>query len=130
MAGAASRDALRSCCRGRKDFRSGLTLLSSCATKSPMEIRVEEIRKVAELARLELSPDEEKRLAEQLDKILQYVEKLKEIETSGVEPLAHVGEIVNGFREDAVLSQPSADALLYNAPAREKNFFKVPKIIE
>ena len=95
-----------------------------------MEISLEEIRKVAVLARLEFSPDEERLLAEQLGKILQYVEKLNELDTSNVEPLSHVVEIVNALREDRVRSRLSADDLLSNAPAREKNFFKVPKIIE
>ena len=95
-----------------------------------MEISLEEIRKVAALARLEFSPEEEELLARQLAKILQYVEKLNELDTTGAEPLAHAVDIVNGFREHRAASHPSADLLLSNAPAREKNFFKVPKIIE
>ncbi len=82
------------------------------------------------LARLELSIEEEQLLTEQIDKILQYMEKLSEIDTSDVEPLAHVVDIVNGFREDKIIHQPSTDALLSNAPERQGNFFKVPKIIE
>ena len=95
-----------------------------------MKITREEVRRVAALARLELSPAEEELLTEQLDKILQYMEKLSELDTANVEPLAHVIDIVNAFREDRVANQPSPDRLLANGPAREKNFFKVPKIIE
>lgn len=95
-----------------------------------MKITREEIREVAMLARLELSPTEEEALTEQLDRILQYVEKLNQLDTENVEPLAHVVDMVNAFREDRVVNRPSPDALLANAPAREKHFFKVPKIIE
>jgi len=95
-----------------------------------MKITREEVRRVAVLARLQLSPQEEETLTGQLDKILQYMEKLNKLDTANVEPLAHVVDIVNVFREDRVANQPSTDALLANAPAREKDFFKVPKIIE
>jgi aspartyl-tRNA(Asn)/glutamyl-tRNA(Gln) amidotransferase subunit C len=95
-----------------------------------VKIGLEEIRKVAALSRLEFSAAEEGLLAQQIAKILQYVEKLNEIDTTGVEPLAHVLEMVNAFREDRVDGQPSADLLLSNAPAKEKTFFKVPKILE
>ncbi|MFQ5852440.1 MAG: Asp-tRNA(Asn)/Glu-tRNA(Gln) amidotransferase subunit GatC [Candidatus Binatia bacterium] len=95
-----------------------------------MKITPEEVKYVAALARLKFSPKEEQVLTEQLDKILQYMEKLDQVETATVEPLAHVGDIVNAFREDRVVNQPASDPLLTNAPAREQNFFKVPKIIE
>jgi len=95
-----------------------------------MKITREEVKKVAHLARLELSPEEEEVLTNQLDSILQYMEKLNQLDTTEVEPLAHVVDIVNAFREDRAVNQPSVDILLSNAPAREKNFFKVPKILE
>ncbi len=82
------------------------------------------------MARLELSPEEEGMLSDQLDGILQYMEKLGRLYTENVEPLAHAVDIVNAFREDRVANKPSPDPLLANAPAREENFFKVPKIIE
>jgi aspartyl-tRNA(Asn)/glutamyl-tRNA(Gln) amidotransferase subunit C len=95
-----------------------------------MKMTLEEVRQVAALARLGLSPEEEKATVEQLDKILEYMEKLNSLDTGNVEPLAHVVDIVNAFREDVAVSWPFTEALLQNAPAREKNFFKVPKIIE
>ena len=95
-----------------------------------MKITRDEVRRVALLARLQFSPQEEEILTGQLDKILQYMEKLNQLDTTGVEPLAHVVDIVNAFREDRVANQPSPDAMLANAPARERDFFKVPKIIE
>ncbi len=95
-----------------------------------MKITREEVRKVGLLARLELSPGEEQLLTEQLDKILLYMEKLNQLDTADVEPLAHVVDIVNAFREDKIAHQPSTESLLSNAPERQGNFFKVPKIIE
>ncbi len=85
---------------------------------------------MATLARLQLSQEEEELLTEQLDKILQYMAKLDRLDTNKVEPLAHAVDIVNAFREDKVTNQPNTKDLLANTPAREKNFFKVPKIIE
>ena len=95
-----------------------------------MKITKEEVKRVATLARLELSPEEEDLLTHQLDKIFQYMEKLDQLDTTTVEPLTQVGEITNAFREDRVVNQPATDPLLSNAPAREQNFIKVPKIIE
>jgi len=95
-----------------------------------MKITPEEVKRVATLARLQLSPEEEELLTEQLDKILQYMAKLDRLDTDKVEPLAHAVDIVNAFREDKVTNRPQTDDLLVNTPAREKNFIKVPKIIE
>jgi aspartyl/glutamyl-tRNA(Asn/Gln) amidotransferase C subunit len=95
-----------------------------------MKISQDEVRRVAALARLEFTPDEEQALTEQLNHILEYMDKLGQLDTSRVEPLAHVVDVVNAFREDRVVNRPNTEALLANAPAREKNFFKVPKIIE
>ena len=95
-----------------------------------MKITREEVQRVALLARLQFSPQEEEILTGQLDKILQYMEKLNQLDTANVEPLAHAVDIVNAFREDRVTNQPSSDSLLANEPARERDFFKVPKIIE
>jgi len=95
-----------------------------------MKITKEEVKQVATLARLELSPEEEDLLTHQLDKIFQYMEKLEQLDTTTVEPLTQVGEITNAFREDRVVNRPATDSLLSNAPAREQNYIKVPKIIE
>lgn len=95
-----------------------------------MKITKEEVKGVATLARLKLSPEEEDLLTHQLDKIFQYMEKLDQLDTTTVEPLTQVGEITNAFREDRVVNRPATDALLSNAPARQQNFIKVPKIIE
>jgi len=95
-----------------------------------MKISREEVRHVALLARLALSPQEEEALTGQLDKILTYIEKLGELNTDAVEPTAHAVEVPTPFREDQVRNQADVEALLRNAPERGNDFFKVPKIIE
>ena len=95
-----------------------------------MSLTRDDVKHIATLARMELTQKEEELLTEQLDNILHYIEKLNQLNTDKVEPLAHVGDIVNAFREDRVTNKPATDSLLANAPEREKDFFKVPKIIE
>ncbi len=94
------------------------------------KISLEQVRHVARLARLELTSAEEERLQVELSDILAYVAKLDELDTSAVEPTAQVGEPGTPTREDAVTNQPAPDEMLANAPKREDNLFKVPRIIE
>jgi aspartyl-tRNA(Asn)/glutamyl-tRNA(Gln) amidotransferase subunit C len=93
-------------------------------------ITLEQVRHVARLARLELSPDEEQSLQANMSEILSYVDKLNELDTEGVVPTTQVGEAGTPMRDDQVTNQPAPDDLLRNAPARVGNFFKVPRIIE
>jgi aspartyl-tRNA(Asn)/glutamyl-tRNA(Gln) amidotransferase subunit C len=95
-----------------------------------MKLTRSEVQRVAVLARLRLTQEEETQLTEQLDHILAYMEKLDEVDTSKVEPFSHAVDAVNAWREDKVTNRPDADALLANAPDRDNTFFKVPKIIE
>lgn len=95
-----------------------------------MRITRDEVQRVAMLARLELTPEEEIDLVEHFDKLLTYMEKLSLLDTTTVEPTAHAIAVPSPLREDRVTNHPNTDALLANAPAREGNFFKVPKIIE
>ena len=95
-----------------------------------MKITPEEVRRVAVLARLALTATEQARLTDELDKILQYVEKLKELDTSQVEPFTHAVNTINALRSDEVTNQAHPDALLANAPEKHHTSFKVPKIIE
>ena len=95
-----------------------------------MKLTRAEVRKVATLARLHLTAEEEERLTEQLDAILRYMEKLNQLDTSEVEPFTHAVDVVNAFREDRVTNHPNAEALLANAPDKDQTFFRVPKIIE
>jgi aspartyl-tRNA(Asn)/glutamyl-tRNA(Gln) amidotransferase subunit C len=95
-----------------------------------MKITREEIQRVALLARLRLTAEEEVQLTDQLDHILVYMEKLNELATTDVEPFRHAPEHGNALRDDVVTNRPDTDALLANAPDRDGTFFKVPKIIE
>jgi aspartyl-tRNA(Asn)/glutamyl-tRNA(Gln) amidotransferase subunit C len=95
-----------------------------------VEIDVKKVRDVAHLARLSLSPEEERKLGAQLGNILGYIEKLKEVDVSGVEPTAHAFPLINVTRPDEVRpSIPHEDALR-NAPAQANGLFMVPKIVE
>jgi aspartyl-tRNA(Asn)/glutamyl-tRNA(Gln) amidotransferase subunit C len=100
------------------------------AAMAQEKISLEQVRHVARLARLELTPEEERRLQIDMSEMLGYVDKLNELETDMVEPTAQVGESGTPVREDVVTNRPAAEAMLANAPAREGFFFKVPKIIE
>ena len=84
-----------------------------------MALTKEEVLHVAELARLSLRPEEVDLLTRQLNDILAYVEKLQEVDTSGVPPMAHAVQVYNVFREDG----------LANAPAQEEGTFVVPRVI-
>ncbi len=95
-----------------------------------MKLTRAEVQRVAVLARLRLSEDEETQLTAQLDAILSYMEKLNQVDTSEVVPFTHATDGANAFREDKITQQPDPDALLANAPDRDATFFKVPKIIE
>jgi aspartyl-tRNA(Asn)/glutamyl-tRNA(Gln) amidotransferase subunit C len=95
-----------------------------------MPLTREQVEYVAGLSRLALSEEEKEKFGQQLDAILQSVEKLNELDTSGVEPLVHIAEGQNVFREDEVgESLPREDALS-NTPDQSEGCFKVPRIIE
>jgi aspartyl-tRNA(Asn)/glutamyl-tRNA(Gln) amidotransferase subunit C len=89
-----------------------------------------QVRKVAKLSRLDLTDTEIKEFTGQLEAILEYVDKMNQLDTEGVEPLAHCLPISNCLREDTVTDSLGADAILANAPQRDGNFFKVPKILD
>jgi aspartyl-tRNA(Asn)/glutamyl-tRNA(Gln) amidotransferase subunit C len=94
-----------------------------------MALTRDEVLHVATLARLSLEPAEIELFTRQLNDILTYVEKLQELETEGVTPLAHVIPVSNVFREDTVTPCLGRDAALDNAPAKEAGSFLVPRII-
>jgi aspartyl-tRNA(Asn)/glutamyl-tRNA(Gln) amidotransferase subunit C len=89
-----------------------------------------DIKYVAHLARLHLTPDEEKKLGAQLGGILGYIEKLKELDVTGVEPTAHAVPMVNVTRSDEIRPSLPHDDALRNAPAKANGLFIVPKIVE
>jgi aspartyl-tRNA(Asn)/glutamyl-tRNA(Gln) amidotransferase subunit C len=89
-----------------------------------------DIKYVAHLARLQLTPDEEKKLGAQLGHILGYIEKLNELDVTGVEPTAHAVPLVNVTRPDEIAPSLSNEEALRNAPAQANGLFIVPKIVE
>jgi aspartyl-tRNA(Asn)/glutamyl-tRNA(Gln) amidotransferase subunit C len=90
----------------------------------------EEVVHVARLARLHLGDEELERMREQLDAILAYIDKLRELDVEGVEPTSHAVPLVNVMRDDEVTSCLSQEEALANAPDRADAFFRVPRIIE
>ena len=95
-----------------------------------MKVTREMIEYVAHLGRLELDPDEIERYTSQLDAILEYMDKLNSLDTSGVEPTTHAIPNVNVFRGDVVQESFPVESSVGNAPERKGSFFKVPPIIE
>jgi aspartyl-tRNA(Asn)/glutamyl-tRNA(Gln) amidotransferase subunit C len=95
-----------------------------------MKLSREEVQRVAVLARLRLTPEEQSSLTDELDRILGYMDKLNQLDTADVDLFSHAANITSTLREDRVTNRPNADALLANAPDRDGTFFKVPKIIE
>lgn len=89
-----------------------------------------DIEKVARLARLELTEEEKITFGKQLEQILNYMEQLNEIDTTGVEPTSHVIPISNVFKEDELKPSFPQKEVLAIAPDEEDGHFKVPKIIE
>jgi aspartyl-tRNA(Asn)/glutamyl-tRNA(Gln) amidotransferase subunit C len=88
------------------------------------------VRRVAQLARLELSDQEIVQFSTQLSAIVNYIEKLNELNTDEVEPLAHCLPVCNVFRTDEVLPSLTQEQTLANAPDAENGYFKVPKVLE
>ena len=89
----------------------------------------EQVHKVALLARLELTPDEEEKYAIQMSSILDYFEQLSELDTDGVEPTTRAIDLSNITRIDKQISYQNLDGIFDAAPDREEDFFKVPKIM-
>lgn len=95
-----------------------------------MAITKKEVEHVAKLARLKFSDEELDKFSMQLDEILEYVNKLNELDTENVEPTAHIVPIHNVLREDEIKPSMDRDKILMNAPDKENGCFKVPKVIE
>jgi aspartyl-tRNA(Asn)/glutamyl-tRNA(Gln) amidotransferase subunit C len=95
-------------------------------------LSIQEVRRIAQLARLKLSPEEEQLFQGQLSAILAYVEQLETLDVAGVEPMTHAlaaGDVAP-LRDDVVKPSLLPEEALANAPAAEGTYFKVPRIIE
>lgn len=95
-----------------------------------MKITVAEVEHVARLARLDLTTEEKSLFAGQMDAILGYVEKLKELNTDDILPTSHAVPMENSFREDMARPAIGVEKALANAPDRAESFYRVPKVIE
>ena len=93
------------------------------------KITKEQVKKVANLARLELNEDEINNHAEQLEKILEYIKQLEKIDTKDVPCTTRAIEVINVFRKDERKDSKCSEELLELGPSREDKYFKVPKII-
>ena len=114
-----------------KDVQTSTHDSTATAKNSKSEmISREEVGHVARLARLELSDQETAFFQKDLNSILNYVETLKGLDTDHVSPMSHVLEIDNVWRDDRPLARKETEPLLENAPMREGNYYKVPKILE
>ena len=89
----------------------------------------ETIEYVGILAKLELSKEEQKAARKDMERMLDYIDKLNELDTSNVEPMSHVFPVQNVFREDVVTNGDNKEATLANAPLRKEDSFEVPKTI-
>ena len=94
-----------------------------------MEVTDELIDHLANLSRLSFKPEEKEAVRIDLEKMISFIEKLKEVDTTGVEPLLFMSDEVNVLREDVVEGSISQEEALQNAPVTDGKFFKVPKVI-
>ena len=95
-----------------------------------MSVDAQTVRRIAHLARIAVADDEVEHLRGELNAILAFVEQLSEVKVEGVEPMTSVTPMAMKKRADVVTDGGNADAVLQNAPAREGNFFLVPKVVE
>ncbi|MBN2713689.1 MAG: Asp-tRNA(Asn)/Glu-tRNA(Gln) amidotransferase subunit GatC [Planctomycetes bacterium] len=93
-------------------------------------ITSEDVKKIAHLSRLDLSEEEIALFSEQLESILDYIEKLSEVDIEGIEPFMNAAAEGNVFREDEIRESLSTDEALSNAPQKGGGFFKVPEVIQ
>lgn len=95
-----------------------------------MSLSVEDVQYIARLARLRFSESEQEEMAAQMSRILDYMEQLNQLDTSGVPPMSHVLDLTNVFREDQAQQRIERDEALGKAPDADHEHFRVPKVIE
>jgi aspartyl-tRNA(Asn)/glutamyl-tRNA(Gln) amidotransferase subunit C len=95
-----------------------------------MEVNDALVDKLANLARLQFDDAEKSAIKNDLQRMIQFVEKLNELDTTGVAPLLHMSDNINALREDVVKGSISREEGLQNAPLKDEQFFKVPKVIK
>ncbi len=95
-----------------------------------MEVNDELVNNIAKLARLEFKDDEKEEIKLDMQKMIAFIEKLNELDTTGIEPLLHMSENVNVLREDEVKGSITREEAFLNAPNHDEQFYKVPKVIK
>ena len=95
-----------------------------------MKISKDEIEKIAHLARLDIDDPLKETLSGQLSHILDYIDKLKDVDVEGVAPSSGAAFLNNVFREDILVPSPGPDVTLFNAPERDEDFYTVPRVVK
>jgi aspartyl-tRNA(Asn)/glutamyl-tRNA(Gln) amidotransferase subunit C len=95
-----------------------------------LKFSTQDVEYVAKLARLEVTNQEKEKFTAQLNDILLYIDKLNELDTTGVAPMSHAITVTNAFREDKIIESLGTEKALANAPDARGEFFRVPKVIE
>jgi len=95
-----------------------------------MKISKDEVQNIAHLARLEINDSEKEKMAGQLSSILQYIDKLENVDVKGVKPSSGAAFMNNVLREDTVRTSPGPEVTLSNAPERDEDFYAVPRVVK
>ena len=95
-----------------------------------MKISTDEVTKIAHLARLEIDTSQKEKMAEQLSHILQYIDKLKDVDVEGVKLFSGATFMNNVLREDELKVSPGPEVTLANAPQRDEDFYIVPRVVK
>ena len=95
-----------------------------------MKINQNVISKLARLSKLKFNEDEMKLISNDLSKMLEFINQLQELDTEGIDPLIHVNEEINNWREDQVQGMISQEEALSNSPVKDGTYFKLPKVLE
>ncbi len=95
-----------------------------------MEVSTQMVEKLAHLARLYFTKEEINSYTADLQNMVSFVDKLNEVDTTGIEPLLHMGDAENALREDVTTNSISREEALLNAPLKDNQFFKVPTVIK
>ncbi len=95
-----------------------------------MSTDIQIIRKIAHLARLEFNEEKEQEMLQDLNKILNWMDQLRELDTEQVEPLVHMSEEMNVLRDDVAENTVAHDKALLNAPEKDSDYFRVPKVMD
>ena len=95
-----------------------------------MKVNKELVEKLADLSKLEFSPEEQAHVIDDLSNMLNFIDKLNELDVEGVEPLIYVNEDTNSLREDIVKMEITKEEALKNAPLADSDYFKVPKVLK